>query len=142
MVPSFFIILDKFPLLPSGKINRHCLPKPDFMDISKNNEQRSIQLTPTEEKLCNIFKEAFMISSSSVNIEATFTELGGTSLNIVKALGLIRQQEVIGCHPVDLTILLDNPSIRQLAKTFDSLLINHPTVDKGIYYHLQLFRIY
>jgi len=133
MVPSFFIILDKFPLLPSGKIDRHRLPKPDFMNISKNNEQLYIQLTSTEQKLCNIFKDALAISSSSLNIEATFTELGATSLNIVKVLGLIRQQQVIGCHPVDLKILFDNPSIRQLAKKFDSLLTTHQTIDKGIY---------
>ncbi|CAF4422359.1 unnamed protein product, partial [Adineta steineri] len=35
MVPSMFIILEKFPLSLNGKINRKALPIPDFMSFNK-----------------------------------------------------------------------------------------------------------
>jgi acetyltransferase-like isoleucine patch superfamily enzyme len=119
MIPSFFIILDKFPLNQSGKIDRSRLPLPNLNIISK---EENLPSSLMEHQLCSIIAKAFEISHESLkNVNATFTQLGATSLGIVKVLELIRQQKLCGSYPVDISILLNNPSIRQVAQTLESL---------------------
>jgi hypothetical protein len=119
MVPSFYIVLDKFPLTQSGKINRARLPQPNMTSIS--NEQ-NVATSLMERQLCSLLVQAFELPDSSVlNIDATFAQLGATSLGIVKALGLIRRQKLAGSYPVDISILLANPSVRQVALALESL---------------------
>ncbi|CAF1098711.1 unnamed protein product [Rotaria sordida] len=118
MVPSFFIVLDQFPLTHTGKIDRSRLPRPTA-DIVPNHQNEV--LSSLERKLCYIFAQAFELSNpASLNVEATFAELGATSLGIIKALGLIRRQQLTDSHPIDIGTLLANPSVRLLAKALDS----------------------
>lgn len=129
MVPSFFIILDKFPLSQSGKIDRTRLPSPNIINIPK---EQNITTSLMEQQLCSIVTQAFDISSSSLlDINATFAQLGGTSLGIVKILALIRQQKLVGSYPVDISILLDNPSVRQVAQALESLRSSHEQILNG-----------
>jgi hypothetical protein len=119
MVPSFFIILDKFPLSQSGKIDRKRLPPPN---ITETAEEENVATSSMERQLCSIVAQAFDVPSSSLfNVNATFAQLGGTSLGIVKILSIIRQQNLAGSHPIDITILIDNPSVRQLAQKLELL---------------------
>ena len=130
MVPSFFIILDKFPLSQSGKIDRKRLPSPNIMDISKEQNVASSSLM--ERQLCSIVAQAFDVSDSSlVNVNATFAQLGATSLGVVKVLSLIRQQKLAGSYPVDISILLGNPSVRQVAQMLESLCSSNETNTNG-----------
>lgn len=118
MIPSFFIVLEQFPLNHTGKVDRSRLPQPTVGIIP--NRQNEV-LSSLEQNLCTIFAEAFELpNSTSLNVEATFAELGATSLGIVKALGLIRRQQLNDSHPVDISILLANPSVRLLAQALDS----------------------
>jgi hypothetical protein len=129
MVPSFFIVLDEFPLNHSGKVDRARLPQPTISSTS--NDQNQI-LSPLEHKLCSIFAEAFGLSDPSLlNARATFAELGATSLGIIKALGLIRRQQLNGSHPVDINTLLANPSVRLLAQALNSSFSYDDVLTKG-----------
>ncbi|CAM4851837.1 unnamed protein product, partial [Rotaria magnacalcarata] len=47
MIPSFFIILDKLPLNPNGKIDRKLLPSPHFSSIHLTNTREL--LLPTND---------------------------------------------------------------------------------------------
>ncbi|CAF4418421.1 unnamed protein product, partial [Adineta steineri] len=70
----------------------------------------------------SVVSQAFDVSQTSLlNVNATFAQLGATSLGIVKVLALIRQQKLAGSHPVDIGILLDNPSVRKVAQALESL---------------------
>ena len=118
MVPSFFIILDQFPLNHSGKIDRARLPQPVVSNVAKDQNQ---VLSPLEQKLCSIFALAFDLPDPSLlNVTSTFAELGATSLGIIKALSLIRRQQLNGSHPIDIGTLLANPSVRLLAQALHS----------------------
>ena len=118
MVPSFFIILDQFPLNHSGKIDRARLPQPVVNKISKDQNE---VLSAVEQKLRSIFALAFDLGDPcSLNVTSTFAELGATSLGIIKALGLIRRQQMNGSHPIDIGTLLGNPSVRLLAQALHS----------------------
>ncbi|CAF3693999.1 unnamed protein product [Rotaria sp. Silwood1] len=129
MIPSFFIVLDQFPLNHAGKVDRHRLPQPT-VDITSSHQNQV--LSSLEHKLCTIFAQAFEWTNPALpNVEATFAELGATSLGIVKALSLIRQQQLNGSHPVDISILLTNPSVRLLAHALDSSFSHEEISAKG-----------
>ncbi|CAF0893972.1 unnamed protein product [Adineta steineri] len=116
MIPSIFIILDKLPLNPNGKIDRKHLPPPNFSS-STDNIGDNVPRNTLEQQLQDIFSQAFHIESPHVDVP--FGRLGGTSLDAVLALTLIREQV---SNKVDIGLLFTNPSIRQLAKAIEPLL--------------------
>ena len=119
MIPSKFIILEQLPLNSNGKLDRKCLPsRHSFTNVSSNHGDL-IPLTSLEQHLHRIFKEAFHYELPDVNI--SFGKIGGTSLDAIKALWLIRQEV---CSKIDAAILFANPSIRQLARAIKPLLIS------------------
>lgn len=82
-----------------------------------------------ENALRQIFVDAFRLPvtvTNSFSLDASFAELGGTSVGVMKAITLIQKQlNVI----ISATTLFDNPSIRTLARTL-TLILNgtaHPT---------------
>jgi len=129
MVPSFFIVLDQFPLNHSGKVDRARLPQPTVSSTSKDQKE---VLSPLEHKLCSLFALAFDLPDPSLlNVTTTFAELGATSLGIIKALGLIRRQQLNRSHPLDIGTLLANPSVRLLAQALDSSFSHDDVLTKG-----------
>ena len=117
MIPSIFITLDKLPLNANGKIDRKLLPAPKFSIVGNLNSNYSLPLTPLEQHLSRIFIESFHNQSPDVNM--SFGEMGGTSLDAMRALWLIRNQI---CVKIDASLLFTNPSIRQLACALEPLL--------------------
>ncbi|CAF4159847.1 unnamed protein product, partial [Adineta steineri] len=117
MIPSIFIILEKLPLNQNGKIDRKLLPLPDLSSSSGNHDD-NVPHTTLEQQLQDIFSQALHIQSP--HIEAPFNQLGGTSLDAIRVLALIRQQL---CTNIDIGLLFTNPSIRQLAQAIEPLLI-------------------
>ncbi|CAF1398930.1 unnamed protein product [Adineta steineri] len=101
MVPSIFIILDKLPLNTNGKIDRKLLPLPDFLSSGTGCDTFHVESPP---------------------IDVPFGQLGGTSLDTIHALTLIRQQVHTN---IDIGLLFANPSIRQLAIAVEPLLISN-----------------
>ncbi|CAF4251251.1 unnamed protein product, partial [Rotaria sordida] len=89
-------------MTPTGKVDRIHLPPPNFDEISKSLDDDRSLISSLEEKLSTIITETFGLtcSPSSLNIDATFAELGASSLGIIKALSLIRQQKLAGSHSV------------------------------------------
>lgn len=129
MVPSFFIVLDQFPLNHSGKVDRARLPQPTVSSTSKDQNE---VLSPLEHRLCSIFAQAFDLPDPSlINVRSTFGEMGATSLGIIKALGLIRRQQLNDSQPVDISTLLANPSVRLLAKALDLSFSHDDVLTKG-----------
>ena len=105
------------PLNANGKVDRKLLPPPSFSTIINADGTDSLTLTPLEELLQRIFSEAFHIESPDVNM--SFGQMGGTSLDAVRGLWLIRQKI---CNKVDAGLLFANPSIRPLARAIEPLL--------------------
>ena len=77
MVPSVYMVLDEFPVLPSGKVDRKQLPAPEKSHI-KDTREIVPPSTPTEEKLHTLWKKYF--SPQEVSVLDDFFELGGHSL--------------------------------------------------------------
>ena len=117
MIPSMFIILDKLPLNANGKTDRKLLPSPDFTVVGNADYTDLVLLTPLEEHLCRIFSVAF--HNKSPNIRLSFGSMGGTSLDAMRAVSLIRQEI---CAKIDISLLFNNPSVQQLARAIEPLI--------------------
>lgn len=91
MIPSFFVILDQFPLNNNGKVNRKALPLPNFSDIIDQNQENTIVAprTDTEHQVLAIWKEYLNINNISVT--SNFFTLGGNSLLFMKLVKRYRQ---------------------------------------------------
>jgi len=118
MIPSIFIVLDKLPLNGNGKIDRKLLPPHQFSTLTRVDQTDLLLLTPLEEHLRRIIIQAFHNESPDVNI--SFGQMGGTSLDTIRALSLILQEIY---SKMDAGMLFANPTIRQLAMAIEPLLV-------------------
>ncbi len=87
MVPSAFVMLDRLPLMPNGKVDRRSLPEPDRR---RTDEARAMVAprTSTEEVLADIWRD--VLGLQQIGIEDNFFELGGHSLLAIQALSRVR----------------------------------------------------
>ncbi|CAF1335218.1 unnamed protein product [Didymodactylos carnosus] len=88
--------MGKLPLNENGKIDRKNLPKieHDYSSLSSSETTLSmITSASLEDKIKEIFIEAFHLNSTAnININASFGILGGTSMDAMKIVTLIREQ--------------------------------------------------
>jgi aspartate racemase len=107
-VPNFFIFLDSLPRNPNGKLDRRNLPSPQSL-----NRQRDNFIAPRDElelELAKIWES--ILDIQPIGIQDNFFTLGGHSLLAVRLFAKIEQ---IFNHNLPLSILLDAPTIEQLA---------------------------
>lgn len=87
MVPSAFVVLDKIPITPNGKVDHRALPIPEttrHVDSGFTAPQ-----TPTEEKLAEIWSEVLRLEK--VSIYDNFFELGGDSIISIQMISRANQ---------------------------------------------------
>ena len=113
MIPSAFVFLETFPLLPNGKIDRRALPLPNkgrpFLDVSYVAPH-----TSTEQELAKIWGE--VLDLEQVGIHDNFFELGGHSLLATRVISRLRdtfQTEV------PLESLFESPTIAVIASIIE-----------------------
>jgi amino acid adenylation domain-containing protein len=109
MIPSYFVLLDKIPVNPSGKVDRKSLPGIDI----KSSEEYIAPRNEAEEFLINIWAEILAIDKTQIGIDDNFFELGGHSL---KAIGIISRIHESSNVKISLRDILKNPTIRGLGK--------------------------
>lgn len=116
MIPSYFILLDKFPLNANGKIDKKALPKPNTV----LNDSRVEYLAPSneiEEKLVSIWEEILQVEN--IGIAENFFALGGHSLKV-----MILVSRIMKVFSVKITIetFFEKNTIAQLAAEIDTLI--------------------
>ncbi|MCX5045885.1 amino acid adenylation domain-containing protein [Aldersonia sp. NBC_00410] len=79
MVPATVIVLDAFPLNPSGKLDPNALPEPTF----ESREFRA-PTTPIEEIVAGVFAD--LLGGRRVGLDDDFFALGGNSLIATQAV--------------------------------------------------------
>jgi amino acid adenylation domain-containing protein len=113
MVPNAFVLLDKFPLTPNGKVDRKVL---SARALGTAGPDRSFTPphTITEETLAQIWRELLQIPR--VGIHDNFFELGGHSLLAMQFLARVRaafEAEMRLRH------VFEAPTIAELAVVLD-----------------------
>jgi amino acid adenylation domain-containing protein len=107
MVPSAFVLLEKLPQTPNGKVDRKALPVPDWHLGGKPHD---LPRTPVEELLAGIWMEVLQLEA--LGVDDNFFDLGGHSLLATQVVSRIRS-----CMQVDLPLkaLFESPTVAQLA---------------------------
>ncbi|MGA9771371.1 MAG: amino acid adenylation domain-containing protein, partial [Blastocatellia bacterium] len=116
MVPSSFVLLNRFPLTRTGKVDRKALPAPD----SKRPEIEGVFLsprTPVEEILVGIWSSVLKLDD--LGIHDNFFELGGHSLLATQVTARLQNALKIKLIVRD---LFDAPTIAQLAARVEKAL--------------------
>ncbi|KIY45686.1 AMP-binding-domain-containing protein [Fistulina hepatica ATCC 64428] len=127
MVPSYMVLLDKFPTTNTGKIDRRTLGT--WRPYEKNDEtptELPDGATNTERVILQVFREV-LHRREDVNLTTSFFDLGGHSLLATQAISRIRK--ILGID-VQLSVraLFDAPTPSVLASFIDRL---DTGVDKG-----------
>ena len=110
MVPSFFVLLETFPLTPSGKVDRRHLPAPSGLrpqlaapfTAPRNTVEKQLALTWSD-----------VLGVEGVGVFDNFFELGGHSLLATQVISRLRH--LFGVE-VPLRELFERPTITGLAE--------------------------
>jgi acyl carrier protein len=108
MVPSAFVILEKMPLTPSGKLSRRVLPAPGAEAYA--NRSYEAPQGATEERLAGIWQE--VLRTVRVGRQDSFFELGGHSLLAMQVIA--RLQAVLNID-MPIRVLMQFPRLQQFA---------------------------
>jgi thioesterase domain-containing protein len=108
MIPPEFVVLDAFPLTPSGKIDRNALPAPD--GALRASRVYAPPVTDVERALTGIWER--LLHVERVGLDDDFFDLGGHSLLAVQMVDAVEAQLEVPCT---LTMLFRNGTIRRLA---------------------------
>ncbi|WP_164003055.1 non-ribosomal peptide synthetase, partial [Pyxidicoccus caerfyrddinensis] len=111
MVPSAFVVLEAFPLTPSGKADRKALPAPES---SASAPEYVAPRTPTEELLAGLFAQLLRVPR--VGVHDSFFELGGHSLLATQLVSRVRS--TFGTE-LPLRALFEAPTLQELASRID-----------------------
>jgi acyl-coenzyme A synthetase/AMP-(fatty) acid ligase/acyl carrier protein len=106
MVPSAVVVLDTFPLMANGKVDRRALLEPVLEPAGAGRAPRD----PREQVLCGLFAD--VLGVPSVSIDDSFFDLGGHSLLVPRLASRLR--EVFGVE-VGIREILQAPTVVAVA---------------------------
>lgn len=122
MIPSRFIVLEKLPLLSTGKVDRRALPmlrsaRPDLDTLF------AAPRTPAEQLLSQIWAEALYLDQ--VGLRDNFFDLGGHSLSASRVIS-----RAIKSFQIDLpqSAVFDSPTVAQMATVITESQVNQESV--------------
>ena len=108
MVPASFVILERFPLTPNGKVDRRALPAPD-LSRPELEEAFASPRTPTEQRLADIWCR--VLGLERVGVHDSFFDLGGDSILSIQIVSRASQAGL----QLSAKQLFENQTIAELA---------------------------
>lgn len=114
MVPGAYVVLERFPVSPNGKIDRQALPSPE--SSSTSGEHFVPPQTAVEKTLAGIWAEILGVNKIGAN--DNFFDLGGHSLLATRLF--VRIRDTFGLE-LPLRLLFKAPTIADLAKQIENL---------------------
>jgi amino acid adenylation domain-containing protein len=109
MIPAAYVPLDRFPLLPNGKIDRQAFPPPNSSHLARSTAFVLPQ-TAIEQQIAEIWQGVLKLSE--IGIHDNFFDLGGHSLLATQVTSRIRQRFQV---QLPLRLFFDKPTIAALA---------------------------
>ncbi|MBR1251127.1 non-ribosomal peptide synthase/polyketide synthase [Bradyrhizobium sp. AUGA SZCCT0169] len=106
MVPARIMVLDRLPVMSSGKIDRRALPAPDTAARSFVAPQGAV-----ETAMARLWAD--ILKLPQVGVTDNFFELGGNSILSLKVVARLRQDKSFGIE-IKLRDLLQKPTIHAL----------------------------
>jgi amino acid adenylation domain-containing protein len=88
MIPTSFVLLEKIPLTPNGKIDRKVLPEPEI----KVGDRYAAPADEIEARLINVSAEVLNVNTEVIGMNDNFFELGGNSLKAVNFAAMLHKE--------------------------------------------------
>ncbi|MGI8666591.1 MAG: non-ribosomal peptide synthetase [Jatrophihabitans sp.] len=120
LIPTAWVVLAEFPLIAGWKIDRDALPDPAGAEAEAEAEADEIG-TSTEQSIAGIFGE--VLSLSSVGLEDSFFEIGGNSLQAMRAVSRINKGFGI---KLSVRTLYGNVTVRAVSAAVEEKLDSKP----------------
>ncbi|WDE09183.1 amino acid adenylation domain-containing protein [Thalassomonas viridans] len=113
MVPGTYMVIDDWPLMPNGKLDRKRLPEPDAAALQ---QEYVPPVTASEKTLVQVWSRLLDIGAEKLSCSANFFELGGHSLLTVKMQGLLKS------HGLEVSVqqIFNAASLKALAADIDT----------------------
>jgi acyl carrier protein len=116
MVPGAWMLLEKLPRTPNGKVDRQSLPEPEASGIAR--DLFIAPRTPAETSIAGIWRDLLRVQQ--VGINDNFFELGGHSLLVTQVVSRLRDMFQVD---VPLRCLFERPTVAATAATVEDLLV-------------------
>ena len=110
MIPSAFVMLERLPMTPNGKLDRARLPAPEEVE-GRTKADVAPPESALERTIENVWKDVLQLES--VGVDENFFDIGGHSLLVVQTHRKLRE---VHSDPISLTDLYRFPTIRNLAE--------------------------
>lgn len=115
MIPSSYVLMEKFPITANGKINRKALPVP-YEKKPQNKTLFKLPASKTEILLAQIWTEILKIDPISVH--NNFFDIGGDSLMGTRIIAKVRERTGLD---ISLRMLFEFPTIQELSEQIEIL---------------------
>ncbi len=112
MVPSAFVVLDRLPRRPGGKVDRAALPSSGAVLAAERTFVAP--RTPTERRLAEIWTS--VLGRDELSVDDNFFELGGHSIQSIQ----ISHRAIAAGLPITPRDLLHHPTVAELAALADA----------------------
>lgn len=110
MIPTYYIGLDKFPLLPNGKIARKDFLPPNTDEVKSEYVEPS---TEYEKAICDVFSHTLKVDKVSATDD--FYIIGGDSMSAIVAVAKLSEK---GIH-IDTKVLYENRTAEKIALFYE-----------------------
>ena len=125
MVPSFVVALDALPQVPSGKVDRKALPRPDEAE-RRGQDELEPPATPLERRLAELWQE--MLGVERIGRHDDFFALGGDSIQGALLVNRLQQELDAVLYVM---ALFDAPTVARLAAYLEGHYPASPLVAAG-----------
>lgn len=131
MIPSFIEVLDHFPLLAAGKVDRARLPAPVSPPLGSGSGTHVPAETALEAEIARTW--GTILKSGEVSVEADFfCDLGGHSMTAAQVVSALRKQPAL--QNLSMGDFYAHPTVRSLAEHTETVLAAanlEETADRG-----------
>ncbi|HJT64970.1 MAG TPA: amino acid adenylation domain-containing protein [Pyrinomonadaceae bacterium] len=125
MTPSYFVLLDEWPLTPNGKLDRLALPPP--ADIRSQGE--TVYLAPrneVEKIVAQVWQDVLQLDQ--VGVHDNFFDLGGHSLLMLRIQGKVR---TLFNRDMSIVEMFRYPTVSSLAEILGSAPPKQQSLDES-----------
>ncbi|MGV7211556.1 non-ribosomal peptide synthase/polyketide synthase [Oxalobacteraceae bacterium A2-2] len=110
MVPSCYVVLERFPLTLNGKLDRKALPAPEWRREAAADMERPAN--DAERAVADVWGEVLGMAPGLIGAQDSFFELGGHSLLVLQVANRLNARFDAGLQIRD---VFAHPTVRQLA---------------------------
>jgi hypothetical protein len=125
MIPSMFIILERFPLNANGKVDRRCLPSPDLSSTKLlSSAECDVPLNDLEKSVHEIWCEVIKCAEKDLSTTIGFFRIGGDSLLFVEVYYRYQSLFDFDSNILSISLFIQQPTIVQHAKILSKMIIS------------------